>query len=131
RLLLFYFPPLGWQTSELFLPTQFAINSWCPSLGDFVLHILLFFYVSCLIPILLRGVKSKTILLVVLFVGFLATAFAVTLIQSAVLHSTINYNLNKIFQLSILSYLCFVAFALFIFGGFVLLYAASKSLNAL
>lgn len=116
RVLVFFALPNSWAKWDLFKAENFAISQWIPSLGDFILHILLLFYITSLLPKAFKKVKSKYYFSALFLVAVILAVFAVDLIQSSVLNSTIRFNLNRLFQLSLLSYLTFGAFALLLFS---------------
>jgi len=131
RILIFYFPPYAWANWGVFQPSEMAISRWIPSLGDFFLHASLILYAAILLPLVVRDNKRIFVHFCVVLLGFLLSAFLVNVIQSAVFNSSISFNLNRIFQLTIYSYLSFITFALLVFATISLLYHGSKKLFAL
>jgi signal transduction histidine kinase len=113
-------PPI-WASWKVFQSEYFAFSEWVPSLGDFMLHILLLFYIVSLLPKAAKRIKSKYYFSVLIFVALLLSVYSIELIQDSVLNSSIRFNLNRLFQLSFLSYLNFGAFAILLFSALALL----------
>ncbi|MEX2379882.1 MAG: ATP-binding protein, partial [Vicingaceae bacterium] len=116
RLFAFFVLPPTWADWNVFQSEYFAISEWIPSLGDFILHILLLFYIVSLLPKAFKDVKSKYYYSALILVAVLLSVYSIELIQASILNSSIRFNLNRLFQLSLLSYLAFGAFAFLLFS---------------
>lgn len=128
RLWAFYWMPDTWMTWPVFQSEYFAISSWIPSLGDFVLHSLFLFYLVSLLPMATKNLNSKHYYTLLLLLSILISVYSIELIQGSVINSNIQFNLNRLFQLSFLSYLSFGSFALIFFSILSLLSQSLKGL---
>lgn len=116
RLILFHFSPESWTTLELFKPNLYAFSLWMPTFGDFVINGLLLFFLAYHFRKNKRVFKSKVFPFIFILSAIFLGNYALTVINGSVQNSTINFNLNNLFELNYFSFTC-----LFVFG--LLLYA--------
>ncbi|MGC9375935.1 MAG: hypothetical protein ACP5DQ_12970, partial [Bacteroidales bacterium] len=134
-LMLTYKFPSVFNHLELFQPHQFAISWLIPSLGDLLLHAVIFLFIIWLIyketaikiP---PGKFSKYVYLIISILitygFFLLEHF---LFKSLILHSSISFEVYQFFDLSIYSLIGFVIIVLLSFSLFLLIDCFARNLQ--
>lgn len=135
---LYYKWPDIFDEMPLFDPAYYATGRWFPSLGDFVINVLLLTWFAVFVYIhrsrLIKQVQSKAISYAVCVAGILfligLSGLLLNLFKSLIFHSTINFNVNNVLTLTSFSLvgvtmLCF-GFLIFILFTETLLYISLK-----
>lgn len=126
----FEFPQLVYD-SKIFQPVYYATSDYLPSLGDFIVNVVLAFYISLFIFKWLKNrlsLKTRSVLLnsfiatILLTLIFVLSSYCLDLFEGLVLNSNIVFSIDNIFSLDILSFLGFFSMALIIFSHFLLSY---------
>ena len=109
---------------KFFSPEYFALNDWLPSLGDFFLLALFFFFwmynfiMDLDITELQENSRLPRKLIVVLLLLFNASTYLLVnfYIEKLIFNSTISFSLNKIIEISAQSVLGILSVGLFLLG---------------
>ncbi|MEQ8907662.1 MAG: HAMP domain-containing sensor histidine kinase [Vicingaceae bacterium] len=117
RLLFFFFLPEFWQSWAIFQPSLFALSEWVPSLGDLGLHALTLFYVIYLWRRRSKQLGGFVLPFVEIALGLGLSVLGLWLIKESVYNSSLHFDLNDLFHLSLESYLCFLIFGLCFFSA--------------
>lgn len=123
--------PAAFYDLPLFSPLHYgdAESFWNSNLGDFLINVTLFFYVSIYIhahlkkhPVKLSGSKPQLIVMATLLLGIPALiAWGInTAISGLVQNSDISFQVNNLFSLSIYSYTGILMIALMLAAFFLL-----------
>lgn len=126
------FPESSW--CKLFSPELYAYTSANPSLGDFIINALLVFVLSITIPKYFKDIslpsnkKSQLILSVISFLPIaIIIALSSFLLNSLIIHSTLNIETFKILNLNIYSVLGYFAIGLWFSSAVSLLFKWAKA----
>jgi len=141
RAIQFYFKfPADLYSLQIFNPTYYASSVLLPSLGDFLIHILLgvqlvFFASKNSLP-LKKYVVNKPkgwILPAALFIAFILVLiyFLTPIISNLVLDSTISFRFENILSLSHISHIGMIILALILFGFLLLVEMIGKQISKL
>ena len=140
RFFLFYFRiPHVLYNSELFGPVHFSSSSLLPSFGDFFVNSFLLLMAAYIIYLHLKpsiktrfnhfsGILVSILLLVIVSTGFI---FALYLVRSLLINSTISFNLQNISGLNFYSILGFSIIAAIILSWFLISVCLLKFLPVL
>jgi signal transduction histidine kinase len=126
-MILFKFPDILYS-QVLFDPQYLGISSWFPSLGDLLLNSVLLFFASILFyrfirikPQVILSPAGKTVVSwLLIFLVMLIFGFVLSLISGLILHSVIPFELFRIFDLNIYTFVGFIIICLLL-GTFVLI----------
>lgn len=121
RLILFYFPPPAWGLLDYFNPNLYAYSLWMPTFGDFILNGLSLFYLVYQLRRNQGLLSKKWISLILLFFGVLLGNYSLQLVNGSIQNSTINFNLNNLFDLNHFSFLSLFVFGIILFSTIILL----------
>jgi two-component system, NtrC family, nitrogen regulation sensor histidine kinase NtrY len=132
----FRYPPVLYDL-PLFAPEHFASSAWLPSLGDFLLHVLLLTAVLSLAFInfsrfQIKLVSRHSARLWVLLFGAIAATFSYLvhlLIRILVFDSNISFDLSNILDLSVYSFVGFSLITLLLVNYFIIVHFCSKILS--
>lgn len=125
-----HFPGIIYE-SKIFHPFYYATSDYLPSFGDFIVNVVLVFYISLFIfnrSNTKVNIKISSVLLNILFATlilvlvFIFAGYCLDFFEGLVLNSNIVFSIDNIFSLDILSFLGFLSMALIIFSHFLLSY---------
>lgn len=106
---------------DIFTAQNYAHSDWLPSLGDFILITILFFF-WCLVFVkeykIDRIKRKKQLFISLVFAGLLYQV-AGLMIVNLVQNSNVSFKLNRITDIDIFSFICYLAVALWLFSAFL------------
>ena len=121
-------PPVLYNL-ELFSADLYAQSTWLPSLGDLLFHIALAFLVCYFVYRVIKAqkelaVRNKALSYGMVLLGLLGLFFVAhqinDLLTGLVIHSQINFEISKLFDLSIYSFYGLLAIGMVLFTYFLL-----------
>lgn len=123
--------PASFYDLSLFSPLHYgdANSFWNANLGDFLINISLFFYLSMYVnghlkkyPVVLKGTNAKMLVWAVLLIGipYLYATAINTMISGLVQNSDISFQVNNLFSLSEYSYCGIFMIALMLASFFLI-----------
>ncbi len=136
---MYHFPGIIYE-SKIFHPFYYATSDYLPSFGDFIVNVILVFYISLFIfnrsntKVNLKtssGFLNILFATLILVLVFIFAGYSLDLFEGLVLNSNIVFSIDNIFSLDILSFLGFISMALIIFSHFLLSYVFLRIVSKL
>ena len=127
RILLFCYPPSAWTLLDFFNPNLYAYSSWMPTFGDFILNGLVLFFIAYQLIRNYAVVANKWLSIVILFLAVILGNYTMILINGSIQNSTINFNLNNLFDLNYISFLSLFVFGIILFSIIILIDVGVKT----
>src|SRR5690606_12587552 len=121
--------PYVCYTTSLFKPEHYASSFFVPSLGDLLIHMLLFLYFVYQLQLRIRDWRPRTKLRdfasMTIFSVLSASLFALTIntYESLIYDSTLNLELYKLLDSSFLSFIALAILGIMMFAYFLFLFS--------
>jgi signal transduction histidine kinase len=129
RLILYWKLPFSLASLPLFQADYFAISTYIPSLGDLLLNVLFLLFITQQLATLLSRSASGLLVILCFILSLLESILTIHLIDLSISRSQINFNLNYLFELNLLSFIGFGVFILFMLCTLFLHYSSLKAIR--